>query len=749
MLLSLCVIADANVEHCSSFVCEVEQEPTISMLQLKAAVSEHAAQQATTTTTLALDASAAELTGVGVNGAGDKAVLLSGLQFDIAMGIAFYFVLVVGLWKFPIIMKNNSLIGLVPESLPNPAEGWFGWARASLSLSGDQIEKVAGLDRRMLVEFTHMAMKILASTSGVMFFYMSPLNHIFGDGEAMQMGDELSYIDNGNVRSGHPWLFHVVAVNCIYCSFVVRHFVHHAMKDFIELRFRWLEALPCPRASTIMVEGIPDEYQSDEKLREFFTTMLGEGTVKEATVVKHCQLLEKQYAAHQQAEEKLSEALSQWEHNAKAEDKRPKLSSYTATDQDAIQYWTQEISSIKEEMAAERQKILEEAKTVGNINGDSGFVTFHSVQNAEMAKNITFSEDKAEWMCSIPPEPSTVIWQDLRGNQNLQDVSGWIGTLIAFFLYVVFTPICIFVNNLAVALKLGPLQSYWASLAPTLGLTCFLCFYPQVLRMLFETFFELKSTLWAQRKLQSWYFWFQVFFVIIVTAVGNDFVTFSRKVVENPSAIITLMAEKMPGSTHFYMNYVLYGCVSHVMFGSRYMQLLKFAIWRNVFDDVKAKQKAEPEDPDYYGMGSQYARAVITLSIGLVFGTISPLVGIFTLINFAIMRLFYGYQVMFAETQKVDLGGVFWVTALEQTQKGMLIYNVLMFGLLSGKSPNQVPVVGAIIGLAYTAQGLLRFQEKFQWEHLPFTKVLLSKGKGGNQDSGDTYVQPALIEAKA
>jgi len=752
----------AEQEQCGSSVCEAWQEAHVSLLQSAAKVAEgelimQMKAALTTSTTLAANASAAQLTGVGEDSAADFAVFISGLEFDIMMIVTFVGILLFNLKKWPIISKNNfltkdtdpALKGKFDESVPDPAEGYFGWAVASLSLSGEQVEKVAGLDRRMLIEFTHMAMKILASTSAVMILYMAPLNYIFGDGVAMAVGDQLSYVDMGNVKFYHPWLYHVIAMNCIYCSFVVRYFVHQSMRNFVELRFKWLEALPCPRASTVMVEGIPDEFQSDEKLREFFTDALGEGKVKEASVVKHCQALEKLYAAELAAKEKLSEANSQWEHDKNAEDKRPTVRTYLGGREDAIQYWSQEVTRLTEQVAAERKTIEEEGKIVGNINGDSGFVTFNSVQDAEMAKNIRFSADQAEWMCSIPPEPSTVIWQDLRGNQNLQDVSGWIGTVIAFALYALFTPLCIATNNVASATNLGILQPFWASLAPSIGLTIWICFYPMVLRILFETFFELKSTLWSQHKLQSWYFWFQVFFVILVTAVGNNFVSFSQKVLENPESIVSLMAEKMPASTHFYMNYVAYGCVSHVMVASRYMQLFKFHVFRQIFGDAKAKQKAEPEDPDYYGMGSQHARAVTTLSVGLVFGTISPLVGILALVNFATMRLFYGYQVVFAETQKKDLGGVFWVTALDHTQKGMLIYNILMFGVLSARAPNMFPVAGAVFGLAYTAQGLLRFKEAFQWEQLPYTRVLQSKGKGGNQESGDSYIQPVLIHTKA
>jgi len=685
--------------------------------------------------------------GVGEDSAADLAIFLSGLQFDVGLIVVFYFVLVMGLGKFPLISKNNVLNGTAPKDL-DPAEGWFGFVRASLAVTGQQRQDTAGLDRRMLVEFSHLAMKILASTSGLMILYMAPLDYLFGNGHAMEVGDQLSYIDMGNVKFYHPWLYHVIALNCIWCSFVVRFFVHRAMTEFVEIRFQWLEAVPSPQATTVLVEGIPEEHQSDAKVKEFFAKAFTAGKVKEANVVKHCHALEKLYASELSAKASLDDANAQWVKAGSEQDKRPKVRSPVGGDVDAIEFWTQEVSKISAEVAEARKSVLKQsAEEIGNINSSSAFVTFDSVKTAELAKNITFSEDKAAWQISTAPEISTVIWNDLRANQNLKEVSGAIGTAICFALYACFTPVCVATNNLASAMDFGPsIQPYWASLAPTLGLTLFVCFYPMVMRIIFQNFFDLKSTILTQHKLQSWYFWFQVFFVVLVTAVGNNFIEFSTKVLNNPSSIISIMADKMPKSTHFYMNYVAYSWVSHVMYGSRYMQLFKFNIFRAVFGDEKAKQKAEPEDPDYYGMGSQYARTTALLLVGLVYGTMSPLVGVLGLISFGILRVFYGYVVVFAETKKVDCGGIFWVTALEHTQKGMLIYNFLMFGVLSARSPNWLPVAGAVIGLILTVQGQIRFREAFQWEKLAYNRVLDAKEGSNNKHNGERYVQPALLQ---
>merc|ERR1719265_1329109 len=96
----------------------------------------------------------------------------------------------------------------------------------------------------------------------------------------------------------------------------------------------------------------------------------------------------------------------------------------------------------------------------------------------------------------------------------------------------------------------------------------------------------------------------------------------------------------------------------------RYVPLGKWMMAKQLYSEEEARQMSEPEDQDYYGLGSRTARFTINLCIGIVFGTLSPPINLLTWINFAVCRLVYGYLVNFAETKKPDLGGKFWVHSL-------------------------------------------------------------------------------------
>ncbi|CAK9093642.1 Hypothetical protein (Fragment) [Durusdinium trenchii] len=141
--------------------------------------------------------------------------------------------------------------------------------------------------------------------------------------------------------------------------------------------------------------------------------------------------------------------------------------------------------------------------------------------------------------------------------------------------------------------------------APTLGLLIFLSFAPTVLINIFSLLFNFKSEVKNQLELQNWYFWFMVFFVIGVTVVGQDFVNFVEQVAKQPTQLPMVLAEKMPTSTHYYLNFLVLQWVTHAMNLTRYMQVTKFVGFSKIWSEDDARALAEPEDQDYYGMGSR------------------------------------------------------------------------------------------------------------------------------------------------
>merc|ERR1719263_2750058 len=156
----------------------------------------------------------------------------------------------------------------------------------------------------------------------------------------------------------------------------------------------------------------------------------------------------------------------------------------------------------------------------------------------------------------------------------------------------------------------------------------------------------------------------------------------------------------------------------------RYVPLTKYMGFRNIYDtDEEARKLSEPEDQDYYGLGSRSARFAINMCIGIIYSTLSPTIALLAAANFASCRIVYGYIINFAETKKPDLGGVFWCRMLNHVFIGNVIYCILMTGVLFGRAPTIIPGLIVTPTIFYVVWSLEKFNHAFSWERLPFERV--------------------------
>merc|ERR1719265_114545 len=237
--------------------------------------------------------------------------------------------------------------------------------------------------------------------------------------------------------------------------------------------------------------------------------------------------------------------------------------------------------------------------------------------------------------------------------------------------------------------------------------------------MIFCNFFKLTAEAFLQNRIQVWYFYFNVVFVMLVTAVGPCLTETLKTLSEKPLYIFYLLATTMPFATHFYLNFIPLQWVTHAQNMLRTAPLGKFLFFRSLYGAEQAKQMAEPEDQDYYGIGSRSARHSFLLALVLVFCTLTPLINLLGFVNFFVSRLVYGYLIPFAEIRKPDLGGAFWVTNLMNVQRTMVIFICLMTGVLCFRFEiSAYPCMIAAASGVYWYISFSRFQGTFRWESL-------------------------------
>jgi len=540
---------------------------------------------------------------------------------------------------------------------------------------------------------------------------MGPLNMWAGGWAA---NNRLNYWSMANIAHG-SWLFwaHALAVWCVVLGVHVS--VFSAMDQFILHRYAWLRKMNDLRARTVMVEGIPPDYRSDEEFRRLFSTMF-ENMVESVYVVKCTPTLFPLWTKLREKMACLREAEARWEHEHKDPSKRP----VDPVKGDLIDYYDREVAAVTKLVEHERDIIEVESQQVGGVNTSSGFVTFTKRRYAQLALDVRYSQNQDVYVVSTPPLPEDIIWRDLQVLDASKATWTTIGYLLLVALFVAYLPLVVLITNIANLINLGPFQPLWHSVAPSLGLTIMVSFLPSIMMWIFDSCFTLKAQAWSQHCLQRWYYAFQVVFVLLITCICTNVVTFAKQLIQDPTGFSSLAAASMPFATHFYMNYIVTQWYSHFMQLLRYVQLAKFWTFSVIYKPDEARSMSEPEDQDYYGIGSRSARLGINMAIGIVFSSLCPLILPIVFVNFAFGRLIYGYLIGFAETKKPDLGGAFWVQELKHLYLAILIYVVLMVGVLTAWGQTAGPPGIACLSLSLVAYSYTKFQRRYMWKKLPF-----------------------------
>lgn len=660
------------------------------------------------------------------------------------------------------------------ESLP-----WFGWFWASLfEISEEQVLKTSGLDAVMLLKFTHFAMELMLTIGIPSLIIMLPVYSFGGGGWAGK--DLLEWAGIGNVfyrptaaleRPPTPaqmadmgdvqWVWWIVAIAVWLQVMWVQFRIFTYQHEFLEKRTKWLLHLPEPRSTTVLVEGIPDESCGDKELTELFEECFGEGSVENAFVVKKIWYLNKLVADYQTCTTQRNEVQFEIDEAQKeGETIKPKFAFHGG---DKLDYYNDRLKALSDDIMKEQERLKKEAaKSVEDrakelrsepdtfayrvglwfgFNSEThlcsynGFVTFKDPRKAEECLHMTMDNDENTLIISRPPAPEDVLYYGLSiadAEERLLNIIGYICLAALFF---AFLPIILGIAQLAdinivmsvpifrKVIDMTGLKSTLQGFLSSLGLTIMMSFLPTFLMIIFTSFFSAKASRWDQLRLQKWYFLFLVVFVLLITAVGGDLTHTIAVVVHSPLSVLKILAHKLPLSSHFYLNYVVVQPLTDALDLTRYMNLLKYIIYSRVCPPDVALQRAEPEDQDYNGMGGRSARFTLILLIGLVFGTIAPLIHVVVLWNFFVCRLIYGFMIPCTEQKKVDLGGLHWDLQLHHISLGMLIYIAMMTGVLLQRAESQMPGFLALLSVVFWAFSYYKFRGKMRTDCLGFRNV--------------------------
>lgn len=696
--------------------------------------------------------------GLRDNDRSDLSAFLSSVMTYLGMVVFFILLFSALRLRFQQVYAGNVYAEEFPIA---PCNSFFGWMLASWTISSDAAEAVAGLDQAMFLEFMDLSLRILTFIGVPMLCVMAPLNWFYGGRFEATSDNILSRIEVLNVVDGHPWLFWVHAVTVWFVVLTVQRCIFTAMGKFVKRYWAWLKEMPSPRATTIMVQNIPPEYRTDEKLMQYFNNLFGAKVVSEVHIVKKAPRLVE--LVDNQSFVKI--CLDEAQFCRSTVGSAATFMDMSGSVHDSAEFNAKRLQELDDQVEAERTRIHQLARSgAESIYSSSGFVTFNHRREAELAlKAMNMAAGESNLVVSTPPDPADIIYKDFRRDESEQKTQGMIGyTLIAilFWAYVPCVAAILTVASLDdVAAQFlgiwmpGPgLKAVWGGIVACFALQVAVSLVPSLLAALFARFFSMRAESWLQLSIQRWFFYFEMAYVLLVTLVASAWMRLDPK----PSVgvrfwpLMCSLAGALPLATRFYLSYIPVQWASHAQGLLRPMQLAKFLVFSRTIDADRAKELSEPEDQDYYGIGTRSARLSFTLVLCLVFCSISPLLCALGCFNFALCRLVYGYLFIFAEKPKPEQGGAFWCAQLQHVQQGMFLYILLMVGVLLTRA--KTPWPGAIAAASGTFMYVSYARFKSLTRSMCVTKMpvdgiireLEKHSKRGRRSIRSTYQQPEL-----
>lgn len=617
------------------------------------------------------------------------------------------------------------------EVSPPVSEGFFSWIWDSIAIGPEECTFYSGVDQGQLLELIQVAMQIILGAGIPLCIVSIPCYWVAGN-VGLGILDHMEYM-NANPGSWASW----IAVGGVwYVVLVVQWTVFHAMERFHPIRVNWLKAMSAPRSTTVLVDEIPPERNSIYGLTSFFNTeVFHRPVVKSVYITKDCKAMQPLIKKHAQLH-------FDWQ-----------AADHAGRMEEADKLKAQE-AEVDREMAKMRNIIL----SSDELNCETAFVEFFDRKDAHMAEKLFNPDHDEEIIVTVPPDPVDVIWSDLQVNKKAQHVRDFVGWVLLAVLLVFIVNVVLWMSRIlewdklqnvfpqmdSLAASYPSLPSVWNGLANVLGLNLVLSFLPTILMWIFYTFWTVQAHAWSQVMLQHWYFYFLIVSTLLAQSLGDNTVQIIEDFFEHPYSAIDLLAQTVPSYSHFFISYMCVQWFSHALNVTRYLPLIKYGVYRSFYSEKVAHGLSEPEDQDYYGIGSRYSRFTFQLVIWLCFSVMSPIILLPAFVNFALCRICYGYLLVFAETRKPDLGGVFFVGAMKQLQQGLALMVVGMAGLLALNNSSKFPAYMAASALIFIGYTYYHFCHDIRWELLDFNDFLDQKGFGTRPATKSAYCQPEL-----
>ncbi|KAJ3077240.1 hypothetical protein HDU98_006427 [Podochytrium sp. JEL0797] len=363
---------------------------------------------------------------------------------------------------------------------------------------------------------------------------------------------------------------------------------------------------------------------------------------------------------------------------------------------DAIAHYSMQFRKAREDLSKTRRKLgMDDSANAARVASSTAFILFREPFQASLAARTTIHDAPAVMSeCIQGVANSDVVWETSGMNYFARQwrslAAKTILVVLTLFWAAIVTSILAFANLDNIGSVIGFIQDfiiYNPRLAQVIGgilppviIAGLIQLIPPILRFLaVRSGSPLKSKM--EQDVFSQFFVFQLCNIVFVNIVGTSLLKSLTEIKDNPSSIIRILGISIPQSSNFFVQYLLVTGMTRpsgevLRIASLILNPINAWLFgktpRTLFTSMKPPKWRYAADMGAHG---------ITVSIGLIFCVIAPIVSCFATVYFGFYYAVYLYQFQYVYRIKHETGGKFLFVAAKHMFAGLFIMEFMITSL--------------------------------------------------------------------
>ncbi|KAJ5213199.1 hypothetical protein N7449_000368 [Penicillium cf. viridicatum] len=316
-------------------------------------------------------------------------------------------------------------------------------------------------------------------------------------------------------------------------------------------------------------------------------------------------------------------------------------------------------------------------------------------------------------------DPTQVIWSNLRIKwwERLGRSAATLAFVCAMIIFwAIPTAVVGAISNIDSLTSIVPFLKFidsvpsWikgviTGLLPTVMMAVLMALVPIILRLMAKLG-GAPSLAAVELTVQNWFFAFQVVQVFLVVTVASSATSVVSDIIDNPSSAASLLAQKIPTASNFYISYIILQGLSFS--AGALLQIAGLIIGKilgRLLDSTPRKMYTRWSSLAGLGWGTVYPAFTLLTVVAIVYSCIAPLVMGFGTIGLYLFYFAFRYNLLYVSNATIDTQGRTYTRALQQLTVGCYLSMVCLIGLFAiGSGANRMalgPLILMIIFLIF------------------------------------------------